>query len=322
MVQPQEDDVYYDFHVPKYENYYAQGLFHHNTGKSTLAMNVCHSAAKNGHKVFVFALEDRVEDYGMKAIYFKVNQIAKEEEGTDKEVYSWNLFRKNCYTNDTYLRRKEEAINQLRNENISFIKIDRRMNFATLEKQIEDEIKDGTELFLIDHLHYFELDSSDMNRTNYIENFIVNLRTMQRRNKARILLICHYRKLNNELPTLDSFKDSSSISQNANYVINIFRDRGESVSTTKKKSNDNVISALSQLKSTTEGRYIDTFFLIPKSRNPNGESTIIVKYDKIKGDYIDKSSYEFQPLTPDMMAKSLPYKDDDERSVEDFDWSQ
>lgn len=288
------------------------------TGKSTLAMNVCHFAANKGHKVFVFALEDRIEDYGMKAIYFKMNQIAKMEEGTDKETYSWNLYRKNCYDNELFLRRKEKAIEQLKNDNISFIKVDKRLNFATLEKMIDEEMKDGTELFLIDHLHYFDLDSSSLGRTNYIENFIVDLRTMQRRNKARILLICHYRKLNNELPTLDSFKDSSSISQNANYVINLFRDRGESASKIGKKSNDSINSALSQLKTSTEKRYIDTFFLIPKSRNPNGESTIIVKYDKMKGEYLDKPSYEFQPMPDGLMSNST--SSEQERSTEDFDW--
>ncbi|QNK82565.1 type IV secretion system DNA-binding domain-containing protein [Nakamurella sp. PAMC28650] len=39
-VERVEDEYYYDFHVPELENYYAEGLFHHNSGKSTLLHNL------------------------------------------------------------------------------------------------------------------------------------------------------------------------------------------------------------------------------------------------------------------------------------------
>ena len=68
-----------------------------------------------------------------------------------------------------------------------------------------------------------------------------------------------------------SFKDSISIPQNANYVINLWRDR-----TVDKKEKD------TQFK---------TNFYIPKARNPNGEGMIEVIFDPETGDYVPSTKW-------------------------------
>ena len=42
-IEQVEDDCYYDFHVPGFNNYWAQGVWHHNCGKSVLAMAIAQS---------------------------------------------------------------------------------------------------------------------------------------------------------------------------------------------------------------------------------------------------------------------------------------
>jgi len=86
---------------------------------------------------------------------------------------------------------------------------------------------------------------------------------MQKKTGARVLMVVHYKKLDGKKPSLDSFKDSISIVQNANYVINLWRDRSEQ----------------SQVNS-------ETLFLIPKTRNPNGEATITAIFDRGINDYV------------------------------------
>lgn len=41
-IQEAGEAEYFDFHVPEYENYWMSGIFHHNTGKTTLAKYVNH----------------------------------------------------------------------------------------------------------------------------------------------------------------------------------------------------------------------------------------------------------------------------------------
>lgn len=272
------------------------------SGKSTYAMNVISKAAKRGHKCFVFALEDRIEDYAMKALFFRMNILAKQ--GGDEAGYTWNLFRRNCYSDERYHRIRAQAKKDLANDNIRFIKVDGRLNFKVIEKIIDDEVMTGSELFLIDHLHHMDLDEGNDTRAENIENALVDMRNMQRRNKARILLVAHYKKTQGQLPTLDSFKDSISLVQNANYVISLWRERGESHA--EKKKGKTFTASLTAFANTQNPRYVETYFQIPKSRNPNGEQVIRVIYDKLLGDYVDTGAIEPRPMS-DMKPKQAGF---------------
>lgn len=227
------------------------------SGKTTFVTNIVYKASKTT-RATVFALEDRMNDYGIKALYFKIGEIRKRE---NLPYYPWNDYRKNIIKDLEFSRILEQAKQELRNDNLIFIESSKRMSIETLEKAIEEQLLQGSQLFVVDHLHYFDLLRGKSSKADYIEELMVRLKHFQNRTGARIIMVVHYRKTNGQKPTLDSFKDSIAIVQNANYVINLWRDRSDNADLTK------------------------TTFMIPKARNPNGEATIEVDWDKTINDY-------------------------------------
>jgi replicative DNA helicase len=241
------------------------------TGKTTFVTNIVYKASKNC-RCTVFALEDRLEYYAQKAIYFEVGRIRKDE---GKGNYPWNDYRKNTITDPKYRDYINQAFDNLKNDKIIFVQAKVQMDIDLVEQIIRDQIEEGTELFLIDHLHYFNLlKDTKSSKADYIEQVMVRLKALQNETGARIILVVHYKKLEGKKPALDSFKDSISIVQNASYVINLYRER--------------VIGTTDRFKTT---------FYIPKARNPNGEGTIEVIFDpsindyKPQGHWVDGMSY-------------------------------
>lgn len=235
------------------------------TGKTTFATNVLYKASRKGRKCVIFALEDRLPDYGIKALYFEIGQLRKKKFGKNTRNYPWNVFRKGeLNKNEKFLALMDEAYKNLRNDNLRLIKAKSQMNVDTLIKALNEFSEQGVDMVLIDHLHYFDLNADNGSKADYIEKVMVNLKMTLNDTGLRAIMIVHYKKLGGAKPDLDSFKDSQSIVQNANYVINIWRERGEN--------------------QTEENRY-QTTFSIPKSRNPNGEATIQVEFDPNTNDY-------------------------------------
>jgi replicative DNA helicase len=228
------------------------------TGKTTFATNIIYKASKK-NKAAIIALEDRLNDYGIKAIYFELGRVRAEK---GLKNYPWNDYRKNQIDDLFYKSFRQEAESRVKNDNVLWVEVKQQMSIELLEVIIEQMVKDGTNLFLVDHLHYFDLLKGESSKADYIESVMVKMKTMQNRNGARIILIAHYKKLDGKKPTIDSFKDGISISQNANYIIHLWRDRSADADRTKTK------------------------VFIQKSRNPNGEANIEVEYNPDTNDYV------------------------------------
>jgi len=228
-------------------------------GKTTLATKMVYNSAKRGTKSVILALEDRLNDYGIKAVYFELGRVRKKR---GLKNYPWNEYRKNCVLDKDYQFYIDEAVSAVKNDNVYFIEVEEMMSIDLLEVILDTLTAQGYELFLIDHLHYFDLLKGDSSKADYVESVMIRLKQCQNRNGARILLIAHYRKLNGQKPTDAAFKDSMAIAQNANYTMHLWRDKSD------------------------QGTPGETEIFISKSRNPNGEAHMKIMYDNDLNDYI------------------------------------
>lgn len=227
------------------------------TGKTTFGTNILIKASKK-HKCHIFALEDRLQNYGIKAVYFEIGKLRRKQGLAN---YPWNAYRKNNIQDLLYAEYRKEAEENLANSNLTLSGCDEMIDIDILERMIEKKVLEDVNLFLIDHLHFFDLLKGKNNKSDYVENLMIRLTLLRKRTGARIILIVHYKKLEGTKPKLDSFKDSVSIPQNADYVINLWRDRTENADKYK------------------------TILTIPKSRNPNGEATLEIEFDPNINDY-------------------------------------
>lgn len=229
------------------------------TGKSTFTISIIYKCKK---PTAVFALEERLEDYGKKALYFEIGKIRRQE---GKKQYPWNAYIRGELKNQTnFLEYVAKAYDNLNQEYPFFQKIEKMATIDLIEKRLELLAFEGIKLVLIDHLHYFDLLAGKNNKTDYIEQIMIRLRLLAIKLKISIIIVAHYRKLNGNRPTMDSFKDSIAIVQNASTVINLWRNREEGMEEKDKYK---------------------TQFIIPKTRDLGGEGKIEVIFNPNNGEY-------------------------------------
>jgi len=122
--------------------------------------------------------------------------------------------------------RKSENI-EINNDSLAELPIDYfygdKVNLKLLDKVVEKAVENGTELVIIDHLHFFA--RAVDNQSAEIGNITREIKMIARRHKVPIILISHIRKMNNIMadPQLDDLRDSSFIAQDSDLVIMVWR---------------------------------------------------------------------------------------------------
>jgi len=236
-------------------------------GKSLFVIGIVYKCKK---PTAVFVLEERLEDYGKKALYFEIGKIRKSE---SKKQYPWNAYVRGELNGDPQFQEfVARAHENMKGDYPKFQKMDGMATIDVLEERLRQLSWLGIKLVLIDHLHYFDLMTKESSKADYIEHIMIRLRMAAIKFNLAIIIVAHYRKLNGNRPTLDSFKDSISIVQNASTVINIWRNREEGADEKEKYK---------------------TQFIIPKSRDLGGEGKIEVSFDPNTGEYVSPDQWKF-----------------------------
>lgn len=268
------------------------------TGKSSFMNSILKHNASNGHKALVVTLEDTLRDLSLKDLYFKVGAERKMQ-GREKN-YPWRPFRNNALESESYEQECAASLESIPEHNLlwydkSHSEAPDRMDIDALEAMIEAAVQGGIDIVGIDHLHFFDSHVSSENKADRIEEIMQRIKRMAEVYDIAILLIAHYKKLNGEKPILDSFKDSISIVQTANVVINMWRCRDD--------------DQLEKLKDEFEGREprYETHFMIPKARSPVGEQTIIMQFNPETFDYEYIDQHEGTFHMPTAEEKLLNY---------------
>lgn len=233
------------------------------TGKSTLVNQICANVSEQGFRVARYSLEDRIQEKVKEEIYFRIGRIRKQG---GQNNYPWSEFERNNIQSATYNEERKLAIEEYRrvNKNIIDLSHNKLVSIDELEHLMEKEVEKGCKIFCIDHLHYFDMGTDDKRHDLMIQRVMQKINEIARKNNIAVIILAHYKKIGNNKPTNDDFKDSAAISQIANKVIHITRDK-------ELPPNDN-------------GEF-ETEFVISKNRSPMG--TWVITW------YFNQSTYEY-----------------------------
>ena len=198
-------------------------------GKSTFTNNLANSLSKQWIKVTKYSLEDRMEDIWKEDLFSYANRVRY---WLWLPLWQFPHFVNNEYThpnwkfydedNIKYIIKAKEILEE-HNKNITELDKSKQVSVEDMVRLMEEEAKNWTKVFIIDHLHYFK--KSWWARVDLeIESIMQEINEVARNYNVAVFLVAHYKKLNWDSADDDSFKDASWIKQVANITIHISRE--------------------------------------------------------------------------------------------------
>jgi len=135
-----------------------------------------------------------------------------------------------------------------------------------IEFMIKDATEAGTELVIIDHLHYFS-GEDDTNQAQTIGRIAKDFKMAAVAYNVPVLLICHTRKLSKEnaKPTGNDLRDSSLIGQHADQIIMIWRDNTPNANSAEVE----ITNWKNRLRGLYPGKRLRTFYAVDNQLTPN-----------------------------------------------------
>jgi len=193
------------------------------TWKSTFVNNIAKKIWKSDNKVLKFTLEDRLEDKKKQEYLVELNKILRKKEN---RYINYNDFISNNFKISEEI--KNEAINNLIKDNKHILEVKRnkeeQIKIDELEEIVKQGIQQGCNIIIIDHLQEFNVDWAKERQDLKIEEVMYKIKNITRKYNVLIFLIAHFKKIEWK-PSETSFKDSMAISQVANKVLLLYRDK-------------------------------------------------------------------------------------------------
>ncbi len=185
-------------------------------GKSTIANQIAYHNAQNGIKVSLFSLENYENEFVLMELFRECQRL----------YYSPALdFREFKARLKTFPNEIFERAFVIIKKNLENIKIVSRkpdgFNIEDMKKYFIDHARDGSQMFVIDHIDYFDMHNPRLNENQNITEIMREIRKLQDVYQVPVILISHLKKglRDTVIPTLEDFMGTSNKVKEATTVI-------------------------------------------------------------------------------------------------------
>jgi replicative DNA helicase len=197
-------------------------------GKSTIANQLTSANADKGTKVSLFSLENYAEEYEEQEVYRRCREIFYEQY-IDFRQYKAGIKK---FPVDVENRAKLAVAQGMENINLVTRKPD-GFNIKDMEEAFILHARDGSQLFVIDHIDYFDMHNPGASDIQNITEIMRQIRKLQDIYRVPVVLISHLKKSTKEtiIPTLEDFIGTSNKVKEATHCIVVAPDDSGNVET-------------------------------------------------------------------------------------------